>query len=78
MLYEVITRLLLNPDRPDGRELASKTVECKLRRGDVISMWTQGGGGYGPPAKRDRAAIEQDLREQKITPEAARSAYGHE
>ncbi len=71
-------RLLLNPDRPDGRELASKTVECKLRRGDVISMWTQGGGGYGPPAKRDRAAIEQDLREQKITPEAARSAYGHE
>ncbi len=70
-------RLLLNPDRPDGKELASKTVECKLRRGDVISMWTQGGGGYGPPAKRDRAAIEQDLREQKITPEAARSAYGH-
>lgn len=70
-------RLLLNPDRPDGKELASKTVECKLRRGDVISMWTQGGGGYGPPAERDRAAIEQDLREQKITPEAARSAYGH-
>jgi N-methylhydantoinase B len=70
-------RLLLNPDRPDGKELASKTVECKLRRGDVISMWTQGGGGYGPSAERDRAAIEQDLREQKITPEAARNAYGH-
>jgi N-methylhydantoinase B len=69
-------RLLLNPDRPDSKELRSKTVECKLRRGDVISMWTQGGGGYGPPAERDRAAIERDLREQKITPEAARSAYG--
>jgi N-methylhydantoinase B len=69
-------RLLLNPDRPDSKELRSKTVECKLRRGDVISMWTQGGGGYGPPAERDRSAIERDLREQKITPEAARRAYG--
>jgi len=70
-------RLVLNPDGPDTIDLASKTVDCKLRRGDVISMRTQGGGAYGPPDRRGRAAIERDLREQKITLDAARKAYGY-
>ena len=58
-------------------ELASKTVDCKLQRGDVISMWTQGGGAYGPAERRDAEAIARDLREEKITPEAARERYGY-
>lgn len=70
-------RLILNPDGPNPIELASKTVDCKLKRGDVISMWTQGGGAYGAPDQRDPEAIAQDLREEKITPEAAREGYGY-
>ncbi|MEE8189730.1 MAG: hydantoinase B/oxoprolinase family protein [Kiloniellales bacterium] len=70
-------KLFLNPDGPDCQELHSKTVNFKLRRGDVLSMRTQGGGGYGPPDERDPAAIERDLREEKITPEGAQKAYGH-
>jgi N-methylhydantoinase B len=69
-------RLILNPDGPDRRELHSKTVNCALRRGDVLSMRTQGGGGYGPPEERDPAAIERDLREEKTTPQRSREAYG--
>ncbi len=69
-------RLILNPDGPDARELHSKTVNCALRRGDVLSMRTQGGGGYGPPEERDAAAIERDLREEKTTPRRSREAYG--
>ncbi len=69
-------RLILNPDGPDEQNLRSKTVDCKLKRGDVISMFTQGGGGYGPVAERDSDAIERDLREGKITPESARAVYG--
>jgi N-methylhydantoinase B len=67
---------MLNPDGPGARELHSKTVNCALRRGDVLSMWTQGGGGYGPPAERDPAAIERDLREGKTTLQKSRAAYG--
>ena len=70
-------RLLLNPDTPDCTELRSKTVDYKLRHGDVLSMWTQGGGGYGPPEERDSRAIERDIREEKITPESARNVYRH-
>ncbi len=67
-------KLYLNPDGPNGRELPSKTIGCKLRRGDVFSMWTQGGGGYGPCEERDREAIARDLREEKVSPQ---SAHGH-
>lgn len=69
------SRLVLNPDGPAPRELPSKNVNLKLKRGDVFSMWTQGGGGYGRPAERDPAAVARDLREGKVTPEAARRSY---
>ena len=71
-------RLVLNPDRPNPTELSSKTVDRKLRRGDVVSMRTQGGGAYGPPEQRNLKAIARDLREEKITHEAARKGYGYE
>ena len=71
-------RLVVNPDGPGRTELRSKTVDFKLRRGDVISMSTQGGGAYGPVEARDPEAIARDLREEKISPEAARDAYGYQ
>ncbi len=71
-------RLILNPDGPNPVELASKTVDCKLKHGDVISMRTRGGGAYGAPDQRDPEAIARDLREEKITPEAAREGYGYQ
>lgn len=73
-----VGRLMLNPEGPNEEQLRSKTIDCKLKRGDVISMWTQGGGGYGPAAERDPAAIKRDLREGKITPSEARDSYGIE
>ena len=69
-------QLFLNPDSANEKELNSKTVDCKLTRGDVFSMRTQGGGGYGPAAERELDAIERDLREGKITPDEARDSYG--
>ena len=69
-------RLCLNPDGPKARELHSKTVNQALRRGDVLSMWTQGGGGYGPPQERERSAVVRDLREGKVTTAALSRSYG--
>jgi N-methylhydantoinase B len=73
-----VGQLMLNPEGPNVEHLRSKTIDCKLKRGDVISMYTQGGGGYGPAAERDPAAIERDLREGKITPSEALDSYGIE
>lgn len=48
----------------------------ELRLGDVVSIRTPGGGGYGDPADRDPDAVRRDVRLEKLTPQAAREAYG--
>jgi N-methylhydantoinase B len=48
----------------------------RLERGDVVVMDAAGGGGYGAPGERDRAALERDLREGKVTPAGAERDYG--
>jgi N-methylhydantoinase B len=47
--------------RADTREpLPSKVNNLTLYRGDVIRLETSGGGGYGPAAEREQAAILLD------------------
>jgi N-methylhydantoinase B len=48
----------------------------RLERGDVVVMDCAGGGGYGDPGGRDRALLEGDLREGKVTPQGAERDYG--
>lgn len=50
----------------------------RLMRGDVVRIITGGGGGWGDPALRDRAAIAADLRAGLITAETARASYGYQ
>ena len=47
-----------------------------LPPGSVISFHFAGGGGYGDPRTRERAAVERDLLEGKISAQAARTTYG--
>ena len=56
---------VLNPGTPGERVLPSKLSNYRIKRGDVISMRTSGGGGYGDPAQRDPALIENDRAEGK-------------
>lgn len=68
--------MMMNPDGPEPEDLHSKTVNHVLKHGDVYSMRTQGGGGFGPPDERDPSAVERDLREEKISAKTARDVYG--
>ena len=43
--------------------------------GTRVRMVYAGGGGYGDPGARDRAALENDLRDGYVTPAAARAQY---
>lgn len=47
-----------------------------LRKGDILTLYTAGGGGYGPVEERARENIEEDLRQGYITAETARRVYG--
>jgi N-methylhydantoinase B len=67
----------INPGAPEARRLL-KGNQIPLKRGDIVRCQTGGGGGYGDPKERDRAAIELDIAEGFLTEEGARRAYGYE
>jgi N-methylhydantoinase B len=67
--------LLINPGTDDERRVM-KCNRIPIRRGDVIRLLTGGGGGFGAPAERDRAAVLADVREGYITAAFAREQYG--
>ena len=69
--------VVINPGREDEQR-RFKSAGITLRRGDVVRGSTGGGGGYGNPAKRDRAAIEQDIANGDLSLGAARELYGYE
>ena len=68
---------VLNPGSADERKLPAAAADVKLPRGSVLRICTPAGGGYGKPATRDRAAIERDVREDRISTAIARAAYGY-
>ncbi|TDR89707.1 hydantoinase B/oxoprolinase family protein [Enterovirga rhinocerotis] len=44
-----------------------------LQRGDIVTLGTGGGGGYGDPAERTEALIAENLEDGIISPEVART-----
>jgi N-methylhydantoinase B len=49
-----------------------------LLPGDRLVMHYGGGGGYGDPRQRDPAALDRDIADGYVTPDAARRDYGKE
>ena len=64
-----------NPDGDDPLVLGSKST-TRLDPGDVASVQTPGGGGYGDPNERDPERVLADVRNDKISVAAAREEYG--
>jgi N-methylhydantoinase B len=58
------------------RPLPSTASEIPLKPGDLLRIVSPGGGGYGNPVQRAREAVDFDVREGKVTPQAARAVYG--
>ena len=47
-----------------------------LATGDVMTMLTAGGGGWGDPAEREPARVREDVQRGYVTPDAAERDYG--
>jgi N-methylhydantoinase B len=68
-------RYCVNPDGADPVDLGSKQ-QVALAPGDVASVQTPGGGGYGDPLERDPEAVREDVVNGKVSVDRAREAYG--
>jgi N-methylhydantoinase B len=63
---------------PDGtRTPVGKATRLTVPKGATIELHTGGGGGFGPAADRDPAAVRADLREGYVTPGHAQRFYPH-
>ena len=69
-------KLIRNYGRPDQEELFSKVARIEMKVGDSMRIETPGAGGYGPPLERSLEAIAADLRNGKVSREAAERDYG--
>lgn len=55
----------------------SKDQGVIMQAGDVIEVFTPGGGGYGDPALRDRKAVEQDITRGYYSEEQAAEKFSY-
>ena len=58
-----------------GDERSDFSGVVDLKSGQVIEIVTPGGGGFGRPSLRTRAAVKRDLAEGRISLERAREVY---
>ncbi len=56
----------------------SKFSGIRLEPGDQVRLAMPGGGGYGDPRRRDRAAVARDIVEGFVSVEQAKASYGYE
>jgi N-methylhydantoinase B len=66
---------VVNPEAAEARDLGKVNVE-RLAAGEVVSLRTPGGGGYGDPFGREPARVLADVLDGFVTEEGARAAYG--
>lgn len=64
--------------RADGTvdEIIRSKLVTVMNEGDRMTVRTAGGGGYGNPCLRDRGAVLEDVRNEKISAAKAREVYG--
>ncbi len=48
-----------------------------LMKGDILTLYTAGGAGYGSPKDRDPDDVENDVRQGYVSRKTARSVYGY-
>ncbi len=53
-----------------------KTPDQPIAKGDLLSIRTGGGGGYGNPLERDPERVLEDVLEELVSIEAAQELYG--
>ena len=61
----------------DGsEEILGVMISCSLGAGETLYHRQPGGGGYGDPLQRDPDSVACDLRDDRVSLEAARAQYG--
>jgi N-methylhydantoinase B len=69
-----LARTVINPG--PGEQVVHGKASREFAYGDVVSFQQSGAGGYGDPLARDPARVLDDVRDDYVSREAARTTYG--
>jgi N-methylhydantoinase B len=58
------------------QRIRSKVSGVEIKTNGILRALTAGGGGSGPPARRDARAVERDFRNGKVSRAEALKSYG--
>jgi N-methylhydantoinase B len=69
------SRLTLHPGTPRAQVMPS-SIRLELMPGDTFEIRAAAGGGFGPPAQRDLAAVREDVENGYVSPAGLARDYG--
>ena len=70
------SRVVLNPGLEDETGIRPFSDDNRWKAGDLVRIYTAGGGGWGDPLERETNLVEKDVRGGFVSLESARSEYG--
>ena len=70
-----VCRIIMNADRPNETLLSREATLVEVNPGDVVTVITPGGGGFGPPEERAPEKVLSDYLNGKLSLERARHVY---
>lgn len=68
--------VFINRGLATERDLGMVASEVPVSVGDIVEVWTSGGGGHGDPLERDPSMVLQDLERGFISERVASEIYG--
>jgi N-methylhydantoinase B len=69
-------RVTVDPGGPGERHLPGLVDDEPVAAGTLVRVETTGGGGWGDPLEREPELVALDVLQGKVSPAAARAAYG--
>jgi N-methylhydantoinase B len=70
-----VGRGIVNPETDDERQFRA-SERFFVEPGDVVRTYTPGGGGIGPPERRDPTTVRTDFENDLVTAEQIEDVYG--
>ena len=71
-----VSRVVMNPGTPGEREVRAFSDDNYWKRGDLVRIYTAGGGGWGDPLERDVGRVLDDVKDGFVSRESAEEHYG--
>jgi N-methylhydantoinase B len=68
--------LVLNMGTENEQRMSSFSTQETVNIGDTLTLWSNGGGGYGDPLERSVERVLEDVKDDYLSIAAARSQYG--